>query len=164
MYLIDPWMPEFDIIYRHGPRSLFVRWVLHDLLASSIGYTRLTQRLRNWQGPQSEVERRAEAVLARRPHYWALAQEWYATPVSLRETREAPVPPTLPLEVVFPKQIPEDETSELVDKLRAEWVARSSRGKLVEVEPMNHELLIERGPVFDRIVASIKQLSRASQP
>jgi pimeloyl-ACP methyl ester carboxylesterase len=159
MYLIDPWMPEFDVIYRHGPRSLFVRWVVHDLLASSLGYIRLTQRLRSWDGPKSRVEQRAEAVLARRSQAWALAQEWYSTPVSLRETREAPVPPALPLEVVFPKPSPQEGITEVLAKLRAELVARSSRGKLVELERIDHDLLIKPGPVFDRIVAGIKQMS-----
>lgn len=162
MYLIDPWMPEFDVIYPHGPRSLFVRWVLPGLLESSLGYTRLTQRLHSWQGPTSQVDQRAEAALARRLHYWALAREWYATPVSLQQTRQALVPPTLPLEVVFPRPVLEDETTKVLAKFRVALVARSSRGKLVEVEPTDHALLIEHGPVFDRIVARIKQLSQAN--
>jgi pimeloyl-ACP methyl ester carboxylesterase len=161
VYLIDPWMPEFDVIYRYGPRSLFVRWVVASLVESSLGYTRLTQYWRRWEGPRSQVEQRAEAVLARRPHYWAMAREWYATSVSVRQTIEAPVPSTLPLEVVFPKPVPEDEISRVLAKFRVALVARSSGGKLVEVEPTDHDLLIKPGPVFDRMVARITQLSRA---
>ncbi len=164
LYLIDPWMPEFNVIWRHGPRSMFVRWVVHDLLASSLGYIRLTQRMRSWQGPESPVERRAEAVLARRPHYWALAQEWYATPVSSQQTREAPVPRTLPIEVIFSEPSLDPKDSQVVSKLRAELVARSSRGKLVELEHIDHSRLLRPGPVFDLIVARIKQLSLASAP
>jgi pimeloyl-ACP methyl ester carboxylesterase len=165
MYLIDPWMPEFDVIYRFGPRSLFVRWVIHELVATSLGYRRLTQRLHSWRGPESPVEQRADAALRRRSHAWALAREWYATNVSLQQTREAPVPPMLPLEVLFPTPIHEDKkTIEILAKLRAGLVARSSRGKLIEVAPIDHSLLIRRGPVFDRIVARIAQLSLANPP
>lgn len=164
LYLIDPWMPEFNVIWRHSPRFMFVRWVMHDLVASSLGYIRLTQRMHSWQGPDSPVERRAEAVLARRPHYWAMAQEWYATLVSSQQTREAPVPPTLPIEVIFPKPSVETKDTQVVAKLRAEFVARSSRGKLVELEHIDHSQLIKPGPVFDLIVARVKQLALASAP
>ncbi len=165
MYLIDPWMPEFDVIYRHGPRSLFVRWVIHELVTTSLGLTRLTQRLHSWQGPESPVEQRADAALRRRSHAWALAQEWYATNVSLQQTREAPVPPMLPLEVLFPTPIHDDKkTIEILAKLRAGLVARSSRGRLIEVEPTDHTLLIKHGPVFDRIVTRVTQLSLANPP
>jgi hypothetical protein len=120
--------------------------------------------LRNWQGPESLVEQRAEAVLARRSHYWAVAQEVYALSVSSRQTLEVPVPGTLPIEVAFPKPVPEDETSKALAKLYAELVARSSRGKLVELEHVDHSQLMTPGPAFDRIVARIKQLSQASAP
>jgi pimeloyl-ACP methyl ester carboxylesterase len=164
LYLIDPWIPEFNVILRHSPRLLFVRWIMHDLVASSLGYLRLTQRMHSWQGPESPVEQRAEAVLVRRPHYWALAQEWYATLVSSQQTREAPVPPTLPIEVIYSKPSVETKDSQVVGKLRAELVGRSSRGKLVEIEHIDHSRLMQPGPVFDLMVARIKQLSLASAP
>jgi hypothetical protein len=106
MYLIEPTMPEFSerMPQLHTPRRYLVRFIVHQLLASSLGYIRLTQRMRSWQGPTSLVEQRAEAVLARRPHYWAQAQEWYALPESWRQTLDAQIPPALPLEVAISKQ------------------------------------------------------------
>jgi pimeloyl-ACP methyl ester carboxylesterase len=171
VYLIAPAMPELNecLPQLHTPRRCFARFIVHQLLASSLGYIRLTQRLRSRQGPTSFVERRTEAVLARRPHYWAQAQEWYALPESWRQTLDAPVPPSLPLEVAFPKQVRKEETSnaleklyaETVPKLYAELVARSSRGKLLELESVDHEELLQAGPMLDRIVVRIKQLARA---
>ena len=166
MYLIAPSMPTLHefVPKWHSPRRRYWRFVLYELLESSLGYTRLTQRLGNRQGPESLVEQRAEEVLARRPHYWAVAQEWYALPVSSQQTVAAPVPRTLPIVVAFPKPVPEDETSKALAKLYAELVARSSRGEIVELPHVDHSQLMTPGPVFDRIVASIQQLSRAGAP
>jgi pimeloyl-ACP methyl ester carboxylesterase len=167
MYLIQPTMPELNerMPQLHTPRRSLARFIVHQLLTSSLGYIRLTQRIRSWQGPPSLVEQRAEAVLARRPHYWAQAQEWYALPESWRRTLDSPIPPSLPLEVAFPKQIPEGETSKAVAKLYAELVAelvgRSSCGKLLELESVDHTDLLKAGPVLDRLVARIKQLAQA---
>jgi len=58
---------------------------------------------------------RAKAILARRSHYWALAQETYATPVPLQQTREGAIPRTLTLSL---------ETSKVLAKLRIELVVR----------------------------------------
>jgi hypothetical protein len=144
----------------HTPRRWLVRFIVRELLASSLGYIRLTQRIRSWQGPTSLVEQRAEAVLARRPHYWAQAREWYALPETWRQTLDAPIPPSLPLEVVFVKQVPEVEFSKTVAKLYAELVARSSCGTLLDLEGIDHKQLMQEGPVFDRLVARIKQLAQ----
>ena len=145
----------------HTPRRSLLRFIVHQLLTSSLGYIRLTQRMRSWQGPTSLVEQRAEAVLARRPHYWALAQEWYVLPESWRQTLDTPIPPSLPLEVAFLKQAPEDETAKTVSEVYAELVARSSRGKLLELESVDHTQLLQAGPVLDRLVVRIKQLAQA---
>jgi pimeloyl-ACP methyl ester carboxylesterase len=165
MYLIEPSMPEVNerMPQLHPPRRALMRFIVHQLLASSLGYIRLTQRMRSWQGPPSLVEQRAEAVLARRPHYWALAQEWYALPESWRQALDSAIPPSLPLEVAFPKQIPEEETSraKLYAELVAELVARSSRGKLLELERVDHSELLQAGPVLDRLVVRIKLLAQA---
>jgi pimeloyl-ACP methyl ester carboxylesterase len=165
MYLIEPSMPEINerMPQLHPPRRALMHFIVHQLLASSLGYIRLTHRIRNWQGPPSLVEQRAEAVLARRPHYWALAQEWYALPESWRQTLDSPIPPSLALEVAFTKQAPEQETSKakLYAELVAELVARSSRGKLLELESVDHSQLLQAGPVLDRLVARIKQLALA---
>jgi pimeloyl-ACP methyl ester carboxylesterase len=166
MYLIQPTMPELNerMPQLHTPRRSLVRFIVHQLLTSSLGYIRLTQRIRSWQGPTSLVEQRAEAVLARRPHYWAQAQEWYALPESWRQTLDSPIPPSLPLEVAFPKRLPEEETpaAKLYAELVAELVARSSRGKLLELESVDHSDLLKAGPVLDRLVARIEQLAQAN--
>jgi pimeloyl-ACP methyl ester carboxylesterase len=166
MYLIDPiWgMPELyeRMPHLHSPRRRLVRFIVSQLLYSSLGYIRLTQRMRNWQGPTSLVEQRAEAVLARRPHYWALAQEWYALPKSWQQTLAAPpIPSSLPVEVAFPKQVPEDEASKTAAELYAELVACSRRGKLLELEGVDHTQLLQAGPELDRLVVRIKQLAQA---
>jgi hypothetical protein len=147
----------------HPPRRSLMRFIVHQLLASSLGYIRLTQRMRSWQGPPSLVEQRAEAVLARRPHYWALAQEWYALPESWRQALDGAIPPSLPLEAAFTKQAPEKEISvaKLYAELVAELVARSSRGKLLELERVDHSELLQAGPVLDRLVVRIKLLAQA---
>jgi pimeloyl-ACP methyl ester carboxylesterase len=164
MYLIDPiWgMPEVyeRMPHLHGPRRRLVRFIVHRLLASSLGYTRLSHRKRNWEVPTSPVGQRVEAVLERRPHFWAVAQEWYALPKSLRQALAAPIPPSLPLEVAFLKQVPEDATSKTAVELYAELVARSSRGKLLELEGVDHEQLLEEGPVLDRLVVRIKRFAQ----
>jgi pimeloyl-ACP methyl ester carboxylesterase len=166
MYLIAPSMPLLHELVPewHSPQRRYARYVFHELLASSLGYIRLTQRLRDWEGPESQVERRAEAVLARRSHYWALTQEWYALPASSRQALEAPVPGTLPIDVAFPKAVPEDETSKALAKLYTELVARTSRGKLVELMHADHSLLMTSGPAFDSIVSRIMQFSREGAP
>jgi pimeloyl-ACP methyl ester carboxylesterase len=167
LYLIEPTMPELSerMPQLHTPRRYLVRFIVHQLLASSLGYIRLTQRMRSWQGPTSLVEQRAEAVLARRPHYWALAQEWYALPESWRQTLDAQIPPGLPLEVAISKHASEDETSMALASLYAELVARSSRGKLVELEEViDHRRLLQPGPMSDRMIATIKLLARPYAP
>jgi hypothetical protein len=149
----------------HTPRRYLVRFIVHHLLASSLGYIRLTQRMRSWQGPTSLVEQRAEAALTRRPHYWAQAQEWYALPESWRQTLDAQIPPALPLEVVISKRASEDETSKALASLYAELAARSSRGKLIELEEvLDHRQLLQPGPMFDRTIPSIKLLAQPDAP
>jgi pimeloyl-ACP methyl ester carboxylesterase len=166
LFLIDPTMPElFERMPQlHSLRRYLVRFIVHQLLASSLGYIRLTQRRRSWHGPASLVEQRAEAVLARRPHYWALAREWYALPESGRQTLDSPIPPSLPLGVAFPKHVPEEETlkatAKLYYELYAELVARSSRGKLLEFGSIDHKQLLQPGPVLDRLVVHIMQLAQ----
>jgi pimeloyl-ACP methyl ester carboxylesterase len=166
MYMIAPSMPDLHELVPawKNPRRRYARATIRDLVESSFGYIRLQQRFENWQGPTSQVEQRAEAVLARRSHYWALAQEWYALPVSSQQALEAPVPPALPIEVAFPKQATEDETSKALAKLYGNLLARTSRGKLTELEDVDHSKLLKSGPAFDRIVAGIVQRSQGRAP
>jgi pimeloyl-ACP methyl ester carboxylesterase len=167
MYLIEPTMPELNerMPQLRSPRRYLVRFIAYHLLTSSLGYIRLIQRLCSRQGPVSLIEQRAEAVLARRPHYWALAQEWYALPDSWRQTLGAQVPPALPLEVVISKEVAGNETSKAKALLYAELVARSSRGRLVELEEVvDHERLLQPGPMFDRMIVRIKLLAQPDAP
>jgi pimeloyl-ACP methyl ester carboxylesterase len=163
MFLIGPTMPELNerMPELRSPRRYYVRNIIYHLLASSLGYIRLTQHLHSWQGPASLVEQRAEAVLARRPHYWAQAQEWYLFPESWRQTLDAPLPPALRLEVAIPKNFSEGEGSKVLAQLYAELVARSSRGKLVEFDQViDHGRLLKPGPMFDRMIELIEQLAQ----
>jgi hypothetical protein len=71
----------------------------------------------------------------------------------------------LPIEVAFTKQQFADEaTSKPVAKMYADLIARSSRGTLVEFEHVDHGHLMEPSPMFDPMVARIKQLSKQSAP
>jgi pimeloyl-ACP methyl ester carboxylesterase len=164
LYLIDPPMAELDRRPElvHNFRRYYVKWVVHDLVASSLGYIRLQQRLHSWRGPDSLIEQRKEAVLARRSHYWALARDWWVSLDSSRQTIEAPVPPNLPIELVFPKRIPDDALSLAMTDYYAKLVARSSRGKLVEMENVDHSQLIISGPDFEQMVGDMKRLSKAA--
>ena len=168
MYLIDPPMPELDdrVKELHNTRRYYARFVLHQLVASSIGWLRLLQHLHDWQGPDSLVEQRANAVLVRTPHYWAVTREWWKSLVSARQVIEAPVPPALPLEIVYPKRIPLDgttldATSIAMTQAYVELVGRSSRGKLEEIDYVDHWQLILRGAGFEHIVERITQISRS---
>ena len=158
MYLVDPWTPEFYVISPHDPRRMFVRYVLTTLVKSSLGYPRLMQRLHGSQGTGSSVERRANAILARRSHYWAQTREWWLTLASARQTREAPIPATVPVETVYPRPAA-DPISQWMMQLRVEVFARYPMSRLVEVQRIKHELLVKPGPVFDLMVARIQQLS-----
>jgi hypothetical protein len=74
---------------------------------------------------------------------------------------------SLPLEVAFPKQVHEEETKvavKLYAELVAMLVARSSRGKLLELESVDHEDLLREGSLLDRMVVRIKQLALADAP
>jgi pimeloyl-ACP methyl ester carboxylesterase len=161
IYMIDPPMPEINNLMPHpgDPRRYYSRWVVSGLLESSFGYIRLEQWLSS-RGDKSPVEQRADAVLARRPHYWALAKEWYATPVSARQAIQAAIPPSLPLEIVYPKRIPEDEVSIAMSKAYADLVARSSHGKLAELDFVDHSKIIKSGPVLQQMVGRIIALSQ----
>jgi pimeloyl-ACP methyl ester carboxylesterase len=161
LYLIDPTMPELEPIMPelHLPRRYYLRWVVRQVLLSSVGYERLVKRLHSWQGPASLVEQRYEAILARLPHSWAMAREVYALDDSSRQAIEAPIPATLPLEIAFPRHVPEDAIYKAKKPLYAELVARSSRGRLDELDPVEHPLLTKRGPGFDLMIEDMKRLS-----
>jgi len=166
IYMLEPSMPDINELVpaAHTPRRRFVRFIGYNLVGSSLGYLRLTHRLKDWQGPTSPVEQRAEAILVGRRHYWALAKEWYAFPDTSKQVLEAPVPPALPIELAVPKRLTEDDTTKAYDKLYSRFVARSSRGKIVELEHVGHDKLQVPGPAFNHIVADIQQLSLGRAP
>ena len=161
LYLIDPPMPEIDHLMPHpsDPRIYYLRWFVTGLLHSSVGYLRLKQWL-SVRGPESEDELRVDAVVARRPHYWALMKEWYMTPVSARQTIAAAVPPTMPIEVVYPKRIETDKVAVGMTKAYEDLVARSTRGRLTELDYVDHDTIFRSGHVFDQMVERIQKLSQ----
>jgi hypothetical protein len=79
--------------------------LIANVPGAALAFFRAHHRVRSWRGPASLVEQ----MPARRSHDWAQALEWYALPKSWRQTLETPIPPSLPLEVAFPKQAPQDE-------------------------------------------------------
>jgi pimeloyl-ACP methyl ester carboxylesterase len=162
MYLIDPAIPELYISMpsRHSARRGLARTIIRQLVASFLGEIRLRQRLDSWNGPSSVVEQRAEAVLARSWHNWAVTREWYVLPDSAQQTLDAPVPNALPFEIAFTKPSVEDETSRTLVQLYAELAARSSRGGLLELEHVDHGQLVSPGPVLDQITDRIVKLAR----
>jgi pimeloyl-ACP methyl ester carboxylesterase len=164
LFMIEPWMPELDALMPElpGPRRRYARYIVHELFTSSLGGDRLVDRLRRWQGPPSMVEKRAEAVLERRSHYWALAREAYVAPESSRQTLAAPIPPGLPVEVDFSSA--DDKTSKTFAKLYADFAVRSSRGRLVELEHTDHWQLLKPNPVFDAMVARIEKFALPEAP
>jgi pimeloyl-ACP methyl ester carboxylesterase len=158
MYLLEPTIPESGpaMPWLHGPRRVIARSVLRDLLASSLGYTRLVERFRNPGGPASPVEQRLEAIVVRRPHSWALVREWYMLEESWRQTLAATLPSAMRLHVVTSN----NEFSAQFAKLYAELAARSSRGHFVELKyPVEHSRLTKPGPDFDAIVSGIEDLA-----
>jgi hypothetical protein len=57
------------------------------------------------------------------------------------------------------------QTLKALASLYAELVARSSRGKFVELEEvLDHRRLLQLGPMFDRMIASIKLLAQRDAP
>jgi hypothetical protein len=88
-------------------------------------------------------------------------------PESRRQTLDSKIPSSLPLEIAFTRQILKDESSkaiaELYRELVVELVARSSRGKLFELGSVDHSQLLHPGPVLDRLVGGIKQLTLAAE-
>jgi len=166
LFMIAPSMPNLhELVPKwRSPQRRYARFIVTNSLTSPLGYNRLMVRLKDGQEPKSPVEQRADAVLARRPHYWALAQEWYALGASTQQALEAPVPPELPIEIVFPQTVGEEETVAALTKLYGELVARTSHGKLVKLADVDHSALLKFGPEFDHIVTDIVQLSQGHTP
>jgi pimeloyl-ACP methyl ester carboxylesterase len=171
LYLIEPNIPEVGLRFPtwHSPRRSFFRPVANQLLMSVIGEIRLKQRLENWNGPASLVEQRAQAILARSNHNWAVAREWYFLPESARQAIDAPVPASLPMEIVYTKRpVEEDEAIRALHEVYATFASRSTRGKLHELRDVTHEQLMSSRASVDQLAARIVKLAgnadRASRP
>jgi pimeloyl-ACP methyl ester carboxylesterase len=167
LYLIDPWMPELEVLMpkRYSILHYYGRAALQALVQASLGYTHLHQYLENWHHPKSKSDQITDAALAGRHHRWAIVTEWWARPATSRQTMTAPVPPTSRIEVAFTKQqFPDDAVSDAVAKMYAELVARTSRGTLVEYEHVDHAHLMEPSLMIDPMIARIKQLSKEGAP
>jgi pimeloyl-ACP methyl ester carboxylesterase len=167
LYLIDPWMPELKALMpqRYKYIAFSGRAAVEGLIQAALGYTRLTQHLDNGQGPESRADQITAAANAGRHLRWALLTEWFAFPVTAQQTTQAPVPRTLPIEVAYTAhQFFDEETSNIVAKMYADLVARSSRGKLVEFDHVDHTHIMDRSPMLEPMIARIKQLSADSPP
>jgi pimeloyl-ACP methyl ester carboxylesterase len=167
MYLIDPWMPELKVVspVRYKYIAFSGRAAVEGLIQASLGYTRLSQRLGNSQDPESRADPITEAANAGRHLRWALLTEWLAFPVTTQQTIQAPIPRTMPVEVIYTAhQFFDEETSNIVAKMYADLVARSSRGKLVEFEHVDHTHIMDRSPMLEPMIARIRQLSKESAP
>ena len=170
LYLIDPKIPEINLRFPtwHSQRRSVLRPVAIQLLKSVIGEIRLKQRLENWNGPTSLVEQRAQAILARSAHNWAVTREWYFFPESFRQAIDAPVPASLPMEIAYIQRPVEDETSRALHQVYATFASRSTRGELYELRDITHEQLMSSQASVDQLAARIVMLAgnadRASRP
>jgi pimeloyl-ACP methyl ester carboxylesterase len=162
LYLIEPNIPEINLRFPtwHSPRRSLFRPVMSQLLMSMIGEIRLKQRLENWNGPTSLVEQRAQAILARRAHNWAVTREWYFLTESLRQAMDAPVPASLPMEIAYTEGPVEDETVRAVHQVYATFASRSTRGELYELGDIRHEQLMSSRAAIDQLAARIVILAR----
>jgi pimeloyl-ACP methyl ester carboxylesterase len=162
IYLIEPSMPELEALITgaHSFQRSYVRFIVYHVVASSLGYLRFNYRKGRWLNPAADVEKRAFAVLVRRPHYWSMAREWYAAPLSKQQVLAATLPATLRLEVAFAK--PEAGTQQAIQQVKVfrDFVASTNRGSLLELAGVRHEDFTEPGPAFDQVVARIKQFSQ----
>jgi pimeloyl-ACP methyl ester carboxylesterase len=162
LYLIEPNIPEIGLKFPtwHTPRRAFLRPVVIALLKSVIGEIRLRQRLESWNGPSSLVEQRAQAILTRSAHNWAVTREWYFLPASFRQAMDAPVPEALPIEIAYTQRPVEDETSRAWHHVYATFVSRSTRGGLYELKDISHEHLMSSEASVDLLAGRIEMLAR----
>jgi pimeloyl-ACP methyl ester carboxylesterase len=167
LYLIEPWMPELSVWNpkRWSVRRYYGRTAIQDYLKSVVGLMRLSQRLKDWKGPESLVDQRTEAGLARRSHNWGVLAEWYERPLTARQAIAATVHPEIPIEIIFTKgRFQDEESNRAEDKMFADLAARSRYGTLVEFEHVEHTRLMEPSLMFDPMAARIKQLSLKVAP
>ena len=161
VYLVEPDHPEFEARARARPtpRRGYVRWVVHDLVTTTFGVKRLAARLAaRHDAHQAPAEARANEVLVRRRHFWALAREWYVLPDSFAQAMAAPVGAE-PIVVLYTAQ--SDPEFPLQERLLAEFVRRSPRGRIRKLPNHPHDQLFMPGPVLDAIVEDVSALASA---
>jgi pimeloyl-ACP methyl ester carboxylesterase len=164
LYLIEPNFPEANSRFPNwpSPRRYFLRTVVIDLIWSMIGKTRLKHHLQASNGPSSIVDQRAQAVLARSAHNWAVLREWYFFPVSFRQAMEATVPSSLPIGIAYITPTVENETIREVHRIYATFASRSTRGELHELRGIGHEHLMYSRASVDQLAARIVMFARSA--
>ncbi|MEI9953785.1 MAG: alpha/beta hydrolase [Pseudomonadota bacterium] len=163
LYLVEPDFPEFEeqVPGRHGPRRLYARWVLHELLVSTLGLSRLCKLGAPSSGPSGALDEREEEIFQRRRHFWALARDAYDLPTSFAQAKQAPVA-RVPLVIMSTEQT--DPSAGLLNELYAELARRSPRGKVVQLPGYDHGRLFEPGPVLDAIVEGVTEMATGDAP
>jgi pimeloyl-ACP methyl ester carboxylesterase len=170
LYLIEPNFPEANLRFPNwpSPRRYFLRTVLIDLLWSLTGKTRLKQHLEDRNGASSIVDQRAQAILARSAHNWAVIREWYFLPESFRQAMDATVPSSLPIEIACTAPPVENETVRAVHRIYATFASQSTRGELHELRGITHGHLVHSRASVDQLAARIVVFSHnadsASRP
>jgi pimeloyl-ACP methyl ester carboxylesterase len=161
LYLIEPNIPEMGLRFptRPSPRRGLVRPVVGEMLRSAIGAVRLKQRLENWNGPSSVLDQRVQAILARSAHNWAVMREWYFLPESARQALDAPIPPSLPMEIAYARPPVEDESIRALHQVYATFASRSTRGEIYELGDIEHGQLIFSRAAVDQLAARMVNLA-----
>ncbi len=159
MYLIEPYLPEIEaaIPGRKPPRRQFIRWIVHDLVTSTLGLKRLANHFSQPPSPNTLVEWRAREVLQSRPHFWALAREWYVIPESARETLGTPVGQE-PVVILYTEQ----QNEGAIEGVYTDFLSHSTHGKIVKLPNYDHSRLLMPGPVLDTIVKGVAELATAN--
>ena len=164
VFLIEPYLPEVELRlpWRQPPRRVYLRWVVRDVVAGTLGINRLQNSLAH-RRPATPVEARAQEVLQSRSHVWALAHEWYAMRASAEQTMSSKIgnEPFVIAYTAHPGQAGDPHVRESL-LAYSEVVRRSARGKLIELPECDHSRVLKPGPVLDGLVAGIAEVAGAS--
>jgi pimeloyl-ACP methyl ester carboxylesterase len=162
VYLVDPCTDHLkeQVPGLHSYRRRYARSMLSSVIGSTFGYTRFVRYLRDGNRPMTEFEQRAAAVVVRRPHYWALAREWYGMPVSQQQAQLIGLPTPGPIEVAYVKPEPGDAAAPLQAKYYSELISQSRSGTLFEIEDAQHEQLLGASAVLDHVLARVKRFAQ----
>jgi pimeloyl-ACP methyl ester carboxylesterase len=161
MYLVEPYLPEFEqrLKGRKDPRRVIVRGLVKELVYTTLGIRRLQNRVRDWDGPSSPVEQRAEAVLESSSHFRAVAHEWYAIPDTAKQVLSGPPMADVPLKLLH-TQFPPGEEGRGFEQVFKEFAESSKRGSLVKLGTYDHSALLKPGPALEIIADGILSLTK----